>query len=94
MPCGAAAQNVETATGIDLEPGQRGARRSPTCSARSPPGEADAGLVYVTDVKGAGDKVDGVPFPESTEAVNTYPIAAADGQQARRTWPNAFVAAA
>ena len=32
-------------------------------------------MVYVTDVKGAGDKVKGVPFPESKEAVNVYPIA-------------------
>ena len=38
-------------------------------------GEADAGLVYKTDVKSAGDKVLGVPFPESSEAVNVYPIA-------------------
>jgi molybdate transport system substrate-binding protein len=39
-------------------------------------GEADAGLVYVTDVIGAGDKVTAVPFPESSGSVNTYPIAA------------------
>jgi len=38
-------------------------------------GEADAGLVYVTDVKAAGDKVKGIPFSESAKAVNTYPIA-------------------
>ena len=38
-------------------------------------GEADAGLVYVTDVKAAGDKVKGITFPESGQAVNTYPIA-------------------
>jgi molybdate transport system substrate-binding protein len=38
-------------------------------------GQADAGLVYVTDAKGAGDKVTAVPFPESSGAVNTYPIA-------------------
>ena len=38
-------------------------------------GEADAGLVYVTDAKGAGDKVGEVPFPEAAGAVNTYPIA-------------------
>ena len=37
--------------------------------------EADAGLVYVTDIKGAGSKVKGIPFPESAKAVNTYPIA-------------------
>ena len=38
-------------------------------------GEADAGLVYVTDVKAAGDKVKGIAFPESAYAVNKYPIA-------------------
>ena len=37
-------------------------------------GEADAGLVYVTDVLAAGDKVKGIEFPESDAAVNTYPI--------------------
>ena len=38
-------------------------------------GQADAGLVYVTDAQGAGDKVTAVPFGESADAVNTYPIA-------------------
>ena len=38
-------------------------------------GQADSGLVYVTDAQGAGDKVTAVPFPESADAVNTYPIA-------------------
>jgi molybdate transport system substrate-binding protein len=38
-------------------------------------GEADAGLVYLTDVKGVGDKVEGIEFPESSAAVNVYPIA-------------------
>ncbi len=39
-------------------------------------GQADAGLVYVTDTAGAGDKVLAVSFPEAAAAVNTYPIAA------------------
>ncbi len=39
-------------------------------------GEADAGLVYLTDAHKAGDKVTAVKFPESaTTAVNIYPIA-------------------
>ncbi len=37
-------------------------------------GEADAGLVYVTDVI-ASDSVQGIEFPESSAAVNVYPIA-------------------
>jgi molybdate transport system substrate-binding protein len=42
-------------------------------------GEADAGLVYVTDIRGAGSSVQGIPFPESSTAVNTYPIAVLRG---------------
>ena len=38
-------------------------------------GQADAGLVYVTDVLAAGDRVTGVPFAESAGAVNPYLIA-------------------
>ncbi|HEY5879695.1 MAG TPA: extracellular solute-binding protein, partial [Nakamurella sp.] len=38
-------------------------------------GQADAGLVYVTDAKGAGDKITEVPFPEAAAVVNVYPIA-------------------
>jgi molybdate transport system substrate-binding protein len=38
-------------------------------------GEADAGIVYVTDVKTAAGKVRGVPIPESVNVVARYPIA-------------------
>ena len=38
-------------------------------------GDADAGLVYVTDVNSAGDKVQGVSFPEASQASTNYPIA-------------------
>ncbi len=37
-------------------------------------GDADAGLVYVTDVSAAGDKVQGVSFPEANQAITNYPI--------------------
>ena len=39
-------------------------------------GEADAGIVYVTDVKAAGDKVAGVAIPDADNVIATYPIAA------------------
>ena len=38
-------------------------------------GEADAGIVYVTDVTAGGDKVEGVEIPEELNVVATYPIA-------------------
>lgn len=39
-------------------------------------GEADAGLVYATDVRAARDKVDGVDVPAAHNVTARYPIAA------------------
>lgn len=44
-------------------------------------GEVDAGLVYVTDVRGAGDKVEGVEIPDDVNATTTYPIATLNGSE-------------
>jgi molybdate transport system substrate-binding protein len=74
VPCGAATQKVETASGVDIKPVSEESSVTDVLN-KVTSGEADAGMVYVTDVKGAGDKVKGVTFPESNEAVNTYPIA-------------------
>jgi molybdate transport system substrate-binding protein len=38
-------------------------------------GEADAGIVYGTDVTAGGDKVEGVDIPETQNVTATYPIA-------------------
>jgi molybdate transport system substrate-binding protein len=75
VPCGSATQKVEKSAGVTLKPVSE--EQSVTdVLGKVTSGEADAGLVYVTDVKGAGGKVDGVPFPESSSAVNVYPIVA------------------
>jgi molybdate transport system substrate-binding protein len=39
-------------------------------------GEADAGFVYVTDARSAGDKVRRIALPAAAQATATYPIAA------------------
>lgn len=74
VPCGSATEKVETATGVQLNPVSEESQVTDVLG-KVTSGEADAGLVYVTDAEGAGDKVASVPFPESADAVNTYPIA-------------------
>jgi molybdate transport system substrate-binding protein len=74
VPCGSAAKKVEDATGTVLTPVSEESAVTDVLGKISS-GQADAGLVYVTDAAGAGDKVTSVQFPESRDAVNTYPIA-------------------
>lgn len=74
VPCGAATATIETASGVDILPVSEESSVTDVLG-KVTSGEADAGLVYVTDVIAAGDKVKGINFPESSKAVNTYPIA-------------------
>ncbi|MBF4625703.1 molybdate ABC transporter substrate-binding protein [Clavibacter sp. VKM Ac-2872] len=74
VPCGAATATLEKATGVDIRPVSEESSVTDVLG-KVTSGEADAGLVYVTDVTAAGDAVTGIPFPESAGAVNTYPIA-------------------
>ncbi|MFK4637753.1 molybdate ABC transporter substrate-binding protein [Paenarthrobacter histidinolovorans] len=91
VPCGAAADAVEKASGVALTPVSEESSVTDVLG-KVTSGEADAGLVYVTDVKGAGDKVKGIPFAESDKAVNTYPIATV-GSSKNKELAAAFVAA-
>jgi molybdate transport system substrate-binding protein len=90
VPCGAATLKIEQATGVTLKPVSEETAVTGVLSKVST-GQADAGLVYVTDVKGAAGKVDGVPFADSSKAVNTYPIATLKGA-ANSAVAQAFVA--
>lgn len=75
VPCGAATQKVEEDAGVQLRPVSE--EQSVTdVLGKVTSGQADAGLVYVTDAKGAGGRVEVVDFPEAKAAVNSYPIAA------------------
>jgi molybdate transport system substrate-binding protein len=74
VPCGAATEQVADLAGVELRPVSEEQSVTDVLN-KVVSGEADAGLVYVTDVATAGDAVEGIPFPEAGSAVNTYPIA-------------------
>jgi molybdate transport system substrate-binding protein len=74
VPCGAATQRIENNIGVHLNPVSEEPAVSDVLT-KVTTGEADAGLVYVTDALNAGNKVATVKFPESAGAVNVYPIA-------------------
>ncbi|WP_371573170.1 molybdate ABC transporter substrate-binding protein [Streptomyces sp. NBC_01314] len=73
VPCGAAAQKALDAGKLKLTPVsyEQDVKAALTKVELK---EADAAVVYRTDVRAAGDKVEGVEFPESADAVNDYPI--------------------
>jgi molybdate transport system substrate-binding protein len=74
VPCGSAAQRVEDSTGVHLNPVSEELSVIDVLN-KVTAGQADAGLVYVTDARSAGNKVSTVNFPEAASAVNVYPIA-------------------
>lgn len=75
VPCGSATAQVAKNAGVTLSPVSEEQNVTDVLGkVRS--GEADAGLVYVTDVISAGDDVHGIVFPEASSVVNEYPIAA------------------
>ena len=74
VPCGAATETIERSTGVALRPASEESSVTDVLG-KVVSGQADAGLVYVTDAADAGDDVTEVPFPEAADAVNVYPIA-------------------
>ncbi len=89
VPCGSATETIEKATGTSLAPVSEESSVTDVLG-KVTSQEADAGLVYVTDVKTAGDKVKGIPFTESDKAVNTYPIATV-GESKNKQLAQAFI---
>jgi len=73
VPCGAAAKQVFAAAGVHAKPDTE-EEDVKAALTKVQLGEVDAALVYATDVRAAGAKVEGIPFPEAGQAVNKYPI--------------------
>jgi molybdate transport system substrate-binding protein len=74
VPCGATALEVLENAGVTVTPVTEELDVKATLSKVSL-GEVDAGVVYVTDVRAAGDGVKGIEIPADVNASTTYPIA-------------------
>ncbi|MCE0539075.1 molybdate ABC transporter substrate-binding protein [Kineosporia rhizophila] len=74
VPCGVAAREVFSNAGLTVTPVSNEVDVKSTLS-KVTLGEADAGLVYVTDVRAAGAKVQGIEIPADVNATTDYPIA-------------------
>jgi molybdate transport system substrate-binding protein len=77
-PCGAAAQQILSRLPVAAEPRSLEADVK-SVVAKVTLGEADAGLVYVTDTIAAGNAVDAVTIPPSSNVVSAYYIGAIKG---------------
>jgi molybdate transport system substrate-binding protein len=73
VPCGVGAHTVFTNAKVDVEPVTEEVDVKATLT-KVQLGEVDAGVVYVTDVLAAGDKVKGVEIPADVNASTSYPI--------------------
>ena len=78
VPCGRLAAAALAAAGVDLEPASYEANVRSVLG-KVTLGEADAGIVYATDVVAAGGGVDGVAIPDGQNQETAYPVAVVDG---------------
>lgn len=75
VPCGTVAAKVFANAGLHVTPVSQEVDVKAVLT-KVQLGEVDAGVVYVTDVRAAADKVRGIEIPAEVNASTTYPIAA------------------
>lgn len=81
VPCGRASLALADSIGVTLSPvSEEGSVTDVLGKVTS--GEADAGLVYVTDASSAGDAVESIEIPGSLDHANEYWLAAVVGGNA------------
>lgn len=74
VPCGTASQTLLTRDKVELSPASEEQNVTAVLT-KVAAGEADAGLVYASDVLRAGGDVDGVTIAEASDAAGSYTIA-------------------
>lgn len=74
VPCGAATRTLSAQLGVTLAPVSE-EQKVTDVRGKVEAGEADAGIVYATDAKQAGEKVTTIGIQGAEGVVNRYPIA-------------------
>jgi molybdate transport system substrate-binding protein len=91
VPCGKYADQMFKTAGVTIDESKvtRGQDVKSTLAAVSP-GDANAGVVYVSDAKTAGNTITSVKIPDSVNVIALYPISELDGSS-NLTTAKAFV---
>jgi molybdate transport system substrate-binding protein len=80
VPCGVGAHAVFDKAKVTVKPVTEEVDVKATLT-KVELGEVDAGVVYVTDVLAAGDKVKGIQIPADVNASTSYPISTLTGSK-------------
>ncbi|MFI7483130.1 molybdate ABC transporter substrate-binding protein, partial [Kocuria sp. M1R5S2] len=78
VPCGRAARTLVERAGVELRPASEESSVTDVVG-KLRTGQADAGLVYVTDVAAHEDVLDGVPVEAAADAANAYTVVGVEG---------------
>jgi molybdate transport system substrate-binding protein len=89
VPAGKYAKQALASAGVTVHPASLETQVTGVLS-KVALGEADAGIVYVSDIVTSG-KVDGIAIPDSQNVIADYPIAKLSGAQ-NKTAADAFIA--
>lgn len=73
LPCGKNAAEVLANAGVTVTPKSYEDKVKGVVT-KVTAGEADAGIVFVTDVKAAGDSATGVEIPDDVNVISKYPV--------------------
>ena len=73
VPCGKGAIEILTDAAVTITPKSLEDKVKGVVT-KVTTGEADAGIVFVTDVQAAGDTADGVDIPADVNVISNYPI--------------------